>query len=215
MRHPRWPAFVLLVTVSVAGACGGGSKPKPGPSTTTSTHVVVDADQLPGIQDSAPPWPAELDHLRARLDAIHIPALTQEGSAMDMHIHLSVAVDGQPVTVPAGVGLNGQEVNGGKMVTGFVSPLHTHDPSGLIHVHSPTVREFTIGDIFDVWGVRLTATCLGSSCTTGDASVRVFLDGKPVTDWRRTPLHNQARVVVTYGTEAQLPDPIPSKFGEV
>jgi hypothetical protein len=34
------------------------------------------------------------------------------------------------------------------------SPLHTHDTSGIIHVESPTVRSFTLGEFVDLWGGR-------------------------------------------------------------
>lgn len=210
---------VALISALVAGSCGSGKNPQTtaaagGSGSTTSAHASIDPDQLPGIQVSAAPWPTELSQLRARLEVINIPALTQEGSAMDLHVHLSVVVDGQAVPVPKAVGVNGEEVNGGKMVNGFVSPLHTHDDSGLVHVHSPTVREFTIGDIFDVWGVRLTATCLGGNCPQADRTLRVFVNGTAVRNPRATPLTKRARIVVTFGTTAQLPSPIPAKFGE-
>ena len=203
---PRSAAVAAALLVA-AGCHGKAATPGPSPDAaapTTSTHVVVDPDGLPGIRTGPPPWAPELDHLRARLDAVHIPALAQEGNAMDLHVLLAVSVDGQPVQVPPSIGLNGQEVAGGRMATGFVSPLHTHDGSGLVHVHSPTVRLFTLGDLFDVWGVRLTDSCLGGSCASGDRRVRVLVDGEAVSSrFRAVPLRNQARIAVGYGTEDQ------------
>jgi hypothetical protein len=32
-----------------------------------------------------------------------------------------------------------------------MSPLHTHDNSGLIHVESNTVRDFTLGEFLSIW----------------------------------------------------------------
>jgi hypothetical protein len=52
--------------------------------------------------------------------------------------------------VPAGVGID--------PAVGY-APLHTYDPSG-IHVESPTVRIYTLGELFGVWGVRLTPAAL-------------------------------------------------------
>ena len=75
-----------------------------------------------------------------------LPALTAEGEALHTHQHIDIYVDGQPVVVPAYIGINATE--------GFLSPIHTHDSTGIIHVESPTVRDFTLGEFFDVWGVR-------------------------------------------------------------
>jgi hypothetical protein len=46
--------------------------------------------------------------------------------------------------------------------TGFLTELHTHDASGIIHVESPVQRSFTLGQFFCEWGVKLNASCLGS-----------------------------------------------------
>ena len=93
------------------------------------------------------------------------------------------------------------------------SPLHTHDTSGIIHVESPTDRSFTLGELFDVWGVRFTRTCVGGYCNKGDKILRVYVDGQLATGnptWLKLFAHEE--MVVTYGTEAELPDPIPSSY---
>ena len=69
------------------------------------------------------------------------------------HEHLDLYVNGRKVTVPALVGIDEQ--------AGFLTELHTHDASGIIHVESPTQRSFALGQFFCEWGVKLTATCLG------------------------------------------------------
>src|SRR5581483_12030445 len=42
----------------------------------------------------------------------------------------------------------------------FITELHTHEPDGIIHVESPVNRKFTLGEFFDVWGLRFTKDCL-------------------------------------------------------
>lgn len=76
-----------------------------------------------------------------------------EGSALHIHEHLDVYVDGHKVTVPALIGIDDQ--------AGFLTELHTHDPSGIMHVESPVLRSFTLGQFFCEWGVKLSASCLG------------------------------------------------------
>jgi hypothetical protein len=160
---------------------------------------------LPGVQTGSPPWPAESAQLRARLTAIGLPALTAEGQAQHTHQHLDLYVDGHPVTIPTDIGIN--------RTVGFISPIHTHDATGIIHVESPVVRTFTLGEFFDVWGVRFDGHCVGGVCDGNGRGLSVFLDGQPDTgDPRSLVLAAHAEIVVAIGTQAQLPSPIPATF---
>jgi len=76
-----------------------------------------------------------------------------EGTALHIHEHLDLYVNGRHVTVPALVGIDQQ--------AGFLTELHTHDASGIVHVESPVVRSLRLGQFFCEWGVKLSATCLG------------------------------------------------------
>jgi hypothetical protein len=68
-----------------------------------------------------------------------------------------------------------------------------------------------LGQFMDVWGVYFTKDCLGNLCNQGDQQLRVFVDGKEYTgDPTLVPLTDLSGIAITYGTEAQLPDPIPS-----
>jgi hypothetical protein len=111
----------------------------------------IDWSGVPHLQTSAPPWPSESAYLAQRLRPSHLDALSMEGTVLHHHEHLDLFVNGRPVTVPALVGIG----------TGFLTELHTHDPSGIIHVESPVQRSFTLGQFFCEWGVKLNANCLG------------------------------------------------------
>ncbi len=124
------------------------------------------ARPLPGLQTSRAPWLPEWTHLAQRLKAIHVPALGQEGEVVHIHQHLDLYVNARPVPLPAGIGIDQQQQ--------FIAPVHTHDFSGIIHVESPTRRTFTLGTFFDIYGVRLTARCVGGNCGT----LRLWVNGK-------------------------------------
>jgi hypothetical protein len=175
------------------------------PPTYVSVGANVDPDRLPGIQTGRPPWPPEESRLRERLAAIGLPALSSEGNVLHIHQHIDLYVDGRPAVVPALIGIN--------QAQGFLSPIHTHDTSGIIHVESHTKRSYTLGEFFDVWGVRFTRTCLGGLCNGDGKAVRVYADGYPVTrNPRQLALVPHEEIVVTFGTAAQLPDPIPKSY---
>jgi hypothetical protein len=108
------------------------------------------------------------------------------------------------VPVPAGIGID--------PAVGF-APLHTHDASGVIHVESPTVRTYTLGQFFAVWGVRFTPSCLGGYCAGGGRRLRVCVDGASYRgDPTTLPLAAHQELVVAFGAAAQLPSPIPSAY---
>ena len=95
------------------------------------------------------------------------------------HAHLDVIVDGRKVVVPGAIGLvepldRGACPQGpgssadcatghGYFAEVANSPLHTHAPSGIVHIESDRLRAFTLGEFFDEWGVRLDARCVGGA----------------------------------------------------
>ena len=95
----------------------------------------------------------------------------------------------------------------------FIAELHTHDTSGIIHVESPKVRKFTLGNFFDVWGLRFSSRCLGSYCATGKKGIWVWVNGRQVrTDPRKILLRSHQEIVVAFGTPASVPKPIPTAY---
>ena len=160
---------------------------------------------LAGLQTGPAPWGANTAGLAQRLQAIGLPPLSPaEGTVLHLHQHLDLYLDGRKVPVPAGVGIDPAVGD---------APLHTHDPSGIVHVESPTLRSYTLGEFFGVWGVRFTRGCLGGACAGGGRRLWVYVDGRP---YRGDPtglvLAPHQELVVAYGTAAQLPSPIPSGY---
>jgi hypothetical protein len=152
-----------------------------------------------------PPWPADPPGLQQRLEAAGLQVLTMEGQVQHTHQHLDLYVDGAHVAVPAGIGID--------TTARIISPIHTHDASGIVHVESPIVRDFTLGELFDVWGVRFDANCLGGTCAGDGRALSVFVNGQPISiDPRSIVLEAHKEIVVAIGTAAQLPSPIPSSY---
>jgi hypothetical protein len=194
----------MLLTLSLAlGACAA-----PAPVAPTSPQVACPAPtrELPGLQTGNPPWSPALETLEARLEAIGAPILRREGQAVDRHVQVEVMVDGQRVLVPDTIGINGTEIQGGVMSTGFVTEMHTHDRSGLVHIHAEAERPFLLGEFFDVWGVAFDADRIGGACASGDRTVRVLVDGTEAGgDPRSVEMTDGSTIVVAIGTPDQLP----------
>jgi hypothetical protein len=204
-------AFRAAIVVAVIAAGFGvlliarPKSPTSGP-TLASGSPAVSPGGLPGMLTGSAPWPNNTADLQARLSAIGLPALASEGTVLHIHQHLDIFIDGKKETVPAEIGIltSPQTV---------FSPLHTHDTSGIIHVESPTEASFTLGQFFDVWGVRFTQSCIGGYCAGDGKTLQVFVDGHRVTgDPAQVELQPHQEIVVAYGTDAELPSPVPSSY---
>jgi hypothetical protein len=193
-----WIAGGIIVIVVVLFVVGNQNAAQ-------SVKTVSDPSTLPGIQTSNAPWPAELDHLRERLVAIGLQPLSAEGTALHIHQHLDIFIDGKETPIPVGTGI--------AAAAGFISAIHVHDNAGIIHVESPTIQTFTLGQFFDIWGVRFTSQCIGGYCTQGDKNLKVFVNGTLNSgDPRQFALASHQEIVIAYGTDQELPNPIPSTY---
>jgi len=157
---------------------------------------------LPGVLTTKAPWPANADQSAARANALGLPP--EAPTPLHEHAHLQIFIHGKEEPVPANIGISD---------AGAIQSLHTHSDPGVVHIESSESREFTLGEFFGVWGVRFTPSCLGAYCNSDTEHLQVFVNGEEVTDsLQDVQLDDQSVIVVTYGTAAQLPDPIPSTF---
>jgi hypothetical protein len=142
-----------------------------GRNDSSNSPAAVNQSELVGLQTGPAPWNAGVDHLPDRMQPLGLTELGGEGQGVVLHIHqhLDIFVNGKHETVPAQIGIyDGQ----------FLTDLHTHDTTGVMHVESPGKREFSLGEFFGVWGVRLTSTCIGGYCKP-KTPWRMYLNGSP------------------------------------
>jgi hypothetical protein len=147
----------------------------------------------------------------------------KETLVFHVHAHLDVLIDGHSVLVPAGIGINitdpavkhGQW-NGGPAYGGIqgcaqpcISPLHTHDESGVIHTESATSTPNRLGQFFTEWNVPLSGACVGQYCPT-ETPIKVYVNGAPYTgNLADITLTDRKEIAVVIGS---APKHIPSSF---
>ena len=161
---------------------------------------------LPGLQTGKPPWPANNTSLQTRLASVNLTGLPQEALAFHIHQHLDMYLNGKHVALPAFIGI----AQDSSSPTGFLlTEMHTHKADGIIHVESPSDKKYQLKQIFGEWGVRLTASCLGSFKGSCD-NLHWFVNGKP-------QIGNPGDLVLTPHQEiviyvGKAPASIPSKY---
>ncbi|MEX0712439.1 MAG: peptidylprolyl isomerase [Pirellulales bacterium] len=136
------------------------------------------------------------------------------GHTLDDHIHaqLSIFVDGAKVAIPANIGMT---------ATAFLSFIHTHDASGVLHIHpingqSPT--EFlTVGDFFDTWRTNAGLPGNNPNAIFNDSQilgnlegnthlVRMYVNGVASQDFENYVIHDRDHIVISYLPKVE-PDP--------
>lgn len=135
---------------------------------SSSSARVIPWGQLGALQNGPPPWNNGVGGLTDRLRPLGLSALGAEGTVVHIHQHLDLYVNGKKVQLPALVGIYDNS---------YITEVHVHDTSGVIHVESPTHRTFTLGQLFGEWGVKLSASCVGRYC----GHLNWWLNGKKQT----------------------------------
>jgi hypothetical protein len=204
--------LLIIGSLTLLAACGSTGIVDPG----------YTAPPAPRPSRGAVPWPLPSDPMSLVRRAGLTPG-THEFFTYHVHAHLDEFVNGRRVLVPAGIGLDiadsavhQGEVEGAPSYGGIelcarpcVSPLHTHDVTGVIHIEAPVRTSFTLGEFFREWGVRLDGSCVGGYCEP-DATIAAFVDGQ------RRPgnpavieLTSHEEIAVVIGTP---PSSIPATF---
>lgn len=180
-------AAIAIVVLVFTVLSGGGS-------------AAIDQSKLVGLQTGPAPWNAGVDHLPDRLKPAGLNPLGAEGEVVHIHQHMDIYVNGKPIKIPTGVGIyDGQ----------FLTELHTHDSTGLLHVESPKKRTFDLGQFFAAWGVRLDKDCIGGYCRP-DTPWKIYVDGAEYTgDPRELTLKKHQELAIVIGTP---PKTVPSSY---
>jgi hypothetical protein len=215
-------ALGLVVLTAGLAACGGGGGGDAASTEQAATTGPATTAPAETPAEGAAPWPAPPNPMELTKEAGLEPE-RKESLVYHVHAHLDVFVNGEPVGVPAGIGVDitnpgvqtGQAF-GGQAYGGIrlcdepcISPLHTHDITGVVHTESLDQTPNRLGQFFTEWGVALDESCVGGYCKP-ETSVAVYVDGEPYEgDPADIDLTDQKEIAVVIGTP---PAVIPSSF---
>jgi hypothetical protein len=168
---------------------------------------------VPKPAHGAAPWPAPGDPLRLTRAAGLAPE-RKETLIHHVHAHLDIFVNAGHETVPAGLGINIHDPgvrtfrvpDGSKAYGGIdlcekpcISPLHTHDDTGILHTESASAVPNRLGQIFTEWGVALGRKCVGGYCRPD--SIEIYVNGNRYRgDPRAIRLTDHKEVAIVIGT---------------
>ena len=133
-----------------------------------------------------------------------------EQTLFHIHAHLTIFVNGAARQIPAAIGIPGavaQQTPTGTFIgsgTCFYW-LHTHAADGIVHIESPVVRTYTLGEFFDEWGQPLGPSVVGPA----HGHVIVLYNGKVYEgNPRDVPLTAHTQIQLEVGTPLVAPESI-------
>lgn len=202
---------VIVIAVIIALVSGGGSKSHSGGAAldwkTPSGVPVYGALGPEGIPIELGTQLGEPNTGLTGATIDGVPCNNTEQLEYHHHAHLMMFVNGKPMHLPIGVGFvppASVEGTQGKPTTLFAVAagtnclywLHVHAQDGIIHIESPTPKEYQLGQFFAIWHQQLSATQLGPFTGTVTATV----NGQTWTsDPSQIPLGEHTQVVLNLG----------------
>ncbi len=184
-------ALVLAVALGLgSGGCGSSGSDAPSGLALSG----------PGLQTSSPPWRPEYLHLAERLRSIHLPKVGKE--RFHIHAMLHIYVNGLLVPLPADIGIEKSKR--------IETSLHTHDGSGIVHMEADHPYDFTLGDFFMVWGVKLGPAQVGGLKGLGGSHLHFYVNGKPLANPAAHVLRREDSIVIGYGPDNSFPHTPPT-----
>ncbi|MCW6007185.1 hypothetical protein K1W54_21780 [Micromonospora sp. CPCC 205371] len=204
-RAIRWlgAAVIVLAVASVAAFAvtrGGGHAAAAGNGRLGPEGIA--------LQTGPPLAPVNGAASGATVDGISCDV--SEQVAYHIHAHLAVFVNGASRQVPSGIGVVTPAVSTtdrGPFVqaTRCYYWLHTHAADGIVHAESPTQRQYTLGDFFDIWRQPLSSTRVGPAVGT----VSAYVNGAPYAgDPRGIVLDEHEDIQLDVGTPVVSSQPV-------
>lgn len=123
--------------------------------------------------------------------AAGVAAMAEPSADIHEHMQLRLWVDGAPMKVPSGIGIDPTRDQVG------MAALHTHSDDGKLHNEGQANAR--LGQLFAVWGVPFGEGRLGPYRDHAGKKVQMWVDGRPSDAWGSLPLEEGQAIDVAYG----------------
>lgn len=106
------------------------------------------------------------------------------------HPKLDIYLKGWLQTIPANVGIGAVH-----------KPIHTHDTDNIIHLEFSglvRIKDTVLGEFFKIWGKQFNANCIFDNCNGPSGTVKMFVNGKPNSDFEKYPMKDGDTIEIRY-----------------
>lgn len=115
-----------------------------------------------------------------------------EMATYHVHAHLALFDHGRQIAIPQFIGFTPDNKGGGCLYW-----IHTHDAAGIIHIEAPQIANYTLANLFHIWGEPLSKT----QVATFKGPVTTYVNGlKYDGDPNTIPLVAHQQITLEVGT---------------
>ena len=105
-----------------------------------------------------------------------------------IHANLKISILGLDQPIPPNIGRDGD----------IMRPIHTHDTTGKLHIESYCLRDFKLGEFFEVWGKEFNEDCIFEHCSNDSNKLRMYVDNKENLEFGNLSLKDGDIIKIVY-----------------
>jgi hypothetical protein len=161
---------VKTALVASTAACGGtvGRDSGTGPgaqagggSTVPQAPIHSIVPEIWGTFDSPPA------NVRQTAAEAGIKVLGSEGTLVHFHARVQIIDGNGQLLIPANLGIG----------NGYITELHTHDESGILHIEAASAGTWRLGQFFTEWGHPISRQGIAPLTVPAGSTMHVFVNG--------------------------------------
>lgn len=144
------------------------------------------------------------DTLYPTISGLQCDSMEQTG--YHIHVHLSIYINGKPLTIPVGIGI---APDGSCFYW-----MHTHTDDGILHIEEPKEMDnLALDDFLTLWQQGFPTLNYPPQMTLS-SGWQIWVNGTPFNGVVTSPLHTEVKfhshdaITLEYGS----PNPLPDKF---
>ena len=118
------------------------------------------------------------------------------------HPKLKIIINGEEQLIPVGIGINiGKSMDYG--ISGMrMSPTHTHESDGTIHLENnrPWIKPetLTLDYFFKIWGKNFNSSCIFEYCNSNYGTLTMTVNDKPNFEFEKYMVHDKDEIIIEY-----------------
>jgi hypothetical protein len=163
-----------------------------------TAYALVNAPKSTKQNPSALPTEAIFSAAYPPIEGVYCDQLEHVDS-YHIHVHLTIWINGNPVTVPAQVGIAPD--------TSCYYWLHTHDTTGVVHIEAPAAASLNLQQFLDIW--RKFSTLGYQDQLASSTGWTVWIDGKQISGgFSKVAFQPHMVITIAYNSPNVKPDTV-------
>ena len=133
-------------------------------------------------------------------DEVSQPTTTTNFGPIHWHPKVSITINGEKQFIPVNIGITVGKIMDTEVAGMRMSPMHTHETDGTIHMEQQNPKEHTmkLGYFFDVWDKKFDSECIFEYCNSDEKTLKMFVNGEPNYEFDNYMLKDKDNIEIIY-----------------